>query len=209
MRAVSGIVEAVGGISGTDLDPKKSVDSMQKVADMMSKVGEPGGVLETLTNSVGGDALQRVDESAKQIRAFSDSISKITDAIGKDAMGSALKAADEMVTSANELDDALASGIRIDTPARLKAFADKAGLGSTGNYTITNKGVQINVHLQVTMDVGEVEKVMIMRKESIIRDTVNFALDNLSPPVQPKSPIKETRTDYQIGQLTTGAAKPT
>lgn len=87
----------------------------------------------------------------------------------------ALEAVTKMVKLANELDATLNDGMKINTPIKLGQLASAVGLGGKHSYTISNKDVNVTVNLSVTMDVGEVEKVMIMRGKSIIRDRLQFA----------------------------------
>jgi hypothetical protein len=87
------------------------------------------------------------------------------------------------VRQANDLDKALGDGNinKIDIKAKLDRVARAVGLGGKASYTVNpSKQVQIVVNLEVVMDVDKVEKVMIMRKQSIIRDRLNFATDNPS-----------------------------
>ena len=56
-------------------------------------------------------------------------------------------------------------------------------MGSAGQYTIKNKDVVITVNLQVSMKADEVEKVILQRKESVIRDRLNNV--SYKGPIQP------------------------
>ncbi len=76
--------------------------------------------------------------------------------------------------SINELNDILGDGSKgaMQIGAKLKRFADSSGLGQNGTYEIKNKGIVLKLDLKVTMDAGEVEKAVVLRKESIIFDAI-------------------------------------
>src|SRR5690606_18121214 len=100
-----------------------------------------------------------------------------TSKIETDGLAEMVATVQSMVEKANELEDALASGglNKIDVPARLKVLAKGVGLGAKGRYTIQNKGVNITVNLNVTMNAADMERALIMRSKSVIRDRINFA----------------------------------
>lgn len=112
-------------------------------------------------------------------------LNKTADALKSGGIATALGAVEEMVKRVNDLDTALAAGSKIDIPARLEAVAKGIGIGKTGVYKVTNKAVVVNVNFQISMNVDEVEKVMILRKESIVRDRLNFLTDQSKPAQAP------------------------
>lgn len=87
-----------------------------------------------------------------------------------------LKATKDMIDNVNKMSDSLSKTTAINLPALLKPLADGVGLGGKYDYTIKNKEVVINVNFDISMNVDDVEKVMILRKKSIIRDRLNVAL---------------------------------
>jgi hypothetical protein len=111
-------------------------------------------------------------------KEMSDSVVKATANISTKGINPALVAVQKMVQVANDLNNALADGNlnKIDIKARLENVAQAVGLGGQASYTVNpSKQVQINLNLEVTMDVGKVEKVLILRQDSIIRDRIDFA----------------------------------
>ena len=103
-------------------------------------------------------------------------LNKATTAAKVDGLAKSLTAVSDMVKLANDLDATLNAGLKIDTPVKLGKIASAVGLGGKFNYTIRNKEVVINMNVQVTMNVDEVEKVLILRKNSFVRDRINLAL---------------------------------
>lgn len=105
----------------------------------------------------------------------------------------ALDAAGEMVKQANALNDALSSSFnKIDIKTKLENVAKGVGLGSKGSYTVNpSKEVQVTINLHVTMDADKVERVIIERSQSIIRDRINFATNN--PTEKGNSQISDTQ----------------
>lgn len=128
--------------------------------------------------------------------AFADSMSIVEKAVPQieaGAMHPALKAVQMMVETSNMMNDALANSAlnKLDVSANLKKVASAVGLGGKATYTVNpSKEVQITVNLHVTMDAGTVERVIIERTNSIIRDRINFATS--SPSSTGDSTISDT-----------------
>lgn len=92
----------------------------------------------------------------------------------------------DMIRVVNELDSALGNvaSNKINIATKLQQLATTLpGMGSAGQYTIKNKDVVITVNLQVSMKADEVEKVILQRKESVIRDRLNNV--SYKGPIQP------------------------
>ena len=139
---------------------------MQVPADAITSIGNVGRAFE---------AIQNVGNAYKDM---SKSVIEATGNIGKNGINPALEAVHKMVQAANDLNAALADGNlnKNDIKAKLENVARAVGLGGKASYTVNpSKQVQINLNLEVTMDVDKVEKVMILRKNSIIRDRIDFA----------------------------------
>lgn len=128
---------------------------------------------------------------------FLQSINEVSNSIKKRAITSSVSAVQEMISSANKLQEALNDGNlnKIDISTRLNRVATAAGLGSKGTYEIKNKDVVINVSFTVYMDVAEVEKIMVTQQKSVIRDRINvIGAKNPETARQPNFPIKPNTT---------------
>lgn len=138
-----------------------------------------------------GKSFESITQVAQAYKEMSASVIKATGDIGAKGINPALMAVQKMVQAANDLNSALADGNvnKIDIKAKLENVARAVGLGGKASYTVNpSKQVQINLNLQVTMDVDKVEKVMILRQNSIIRDRIDFATSNPSSKVD--NPLK-------------------
>jgi hypothetical protein len=93
------------------------------------------------------------------------------------AITTGLRAVGDMVKAANQLDAALSDGnvAKLNVAAKLSNVAKAVGLGGAAKYTITNKNVVVQIDLTVTMKADEVERVILQRKTSVIRDRLNSA----------------------------------
>lgn len=168
----------------------------EKAAEL-SKASESAEKLSALFGSI--------DNAFSAMSSVPKNIEKTVTMIKAGALKPALEAVAKMIELANEMDTALNSGMKIETPIKLATFANAVGLGAKAKYTVTNKDVVINVHLRVDMNVDDVERVMIMRKKSIIRDQLNFLTQN--PDEKPSgrgSPIPEAREAGYTSALTKG-----
>lgn len=157
--------------------------------------------VNTFSTTVAG-----MTDALASVSAFAPAAKKAADSIKKDSTKAALDAVQDMVKVANDLDSALSDGSlnKIDVKTKLQNVARAVGLGGKATYTVNpSKEVQITVNLHVTMDAGEVERVIIERSQSIIRDRINFATN--SPNEQGNSQISDTfgSTPKEIGSAGT------
>lgn len=180
---IQGLTTIVGAI--TEVSKLKDLTGINNTDDAIKLARKVDSAADFLNFIVGKPG----EQSA--IRMMTDLAPTFQEAAAKLKTGgvvATLNAVEAMVKKANELDKTLGEGTKINIPARLEAFAKGVGLGKTGVYTITNKDVVVQVNLNVSMDVNEVEKVMVLRSTSFIRDRLNF-LTNSQPGVTelPKS----------------------
>lgn len=104
-----------------------------------------------------------------------------TNEIKSGGIQKSLQAVDAMVKVANDLNTALSNGAinKIDIKAKLGQVAKAVGLGGSASYTVNpSKEVVITVNMTVTMNAGEVERVILQREGSVLRDRLNFATGN-------------------------------
>jgi hypothetical protein len=148
------------------------------VAEVGKRVAASGELEKT---SVASSAIRAtVEDVAGTFDALStlpSTIKSATAALKGDALKPAIEAVNSVVKLANQLDQALSDGNlnKVDIKARLANVANAVGLGEKSSYTVTNKPVNITVNLTVTMNAEDLEKAMIMRASSVIRDRLNFA----------------------------------
>lgn len=128
-----------------------------------------------------GKAFESIQQLGEAYKDMSDTMVKAVGNVKAGGIAPALMAVQQMIKISNDLNSALADGNlnKIDIKAKLQNVANAVGLGGKATYTVNpSKAVQITVNMQVTMDVGEVEKVMVLRKSSIIADRLDFATIN-------------------------------
>ena len=180
MSTVSSITTALSNMSG-QLTPSKAAAGATTSA--------PGikALLDSYAQSMPG-----IIQSALDLSNAVSGFKNVSNTIKSGAIMPALKAVSEMVRRTQELDDQLTKLPLINVAAKLKSVASAAGLGGSAVYTVKSKEVVINLNLSVTMDAGEVEKVMIMRTQSIIRDRLNFATAGESNSTIPETYTRNT-----------------
>jgi hypothetical protein len=136
---------------------------------------------------------QKVLDQAERAHKAMESLEKVNvkklmataDMIKRGGLVPAMNAIKQMVDLSNELDRALGDEKlnKLNIAAKLKNVANAVGLGHAASYKVQNKDVQITVNLTVTMNASELEKVIIQRKESVIRDRlINASYVNPSGP---------------------------
>lgn len=85
-----------------------------------------------------------------------------------------LQATKQIAESVNQLNEAFSNTAANATSmtVKLQKFANNSGLGKSGTYEIKNRAINLKLDLKVVMDAGEVEKAIVLRKESIIFDAL-------------------------------------
>lgn len=189
--AIKAIKDKLSGISFDFISP----DQVQKLDSSAKNVNQLAGLFENLhstfeflsksqTASAKNDSIKKSFEAVSaNLRSFSEGgglseFTKSLDAITKDvnekSVTPSIKAVQEIIQSVNDLNAALASGdaAKIAVSTNLKKFVGNVGLGNKGTYTIQNKGIQMTINMEVKMNAAEVEEVLIMRKQSIIKDGI-------------------------------------
>lgn len=189
-KAIASLHEQLKGIDFKFIDDNQ-IQSLDVSAKNISKFST---VMEGMTTALG------------YVSTFPQAAKKAAEAIKKDSAKAALDAVKDMVKVANDLDSALSDGAlnKIDVKTKLQNVARAVGLGGKATYTVNpSKEVQITVNLHVTMDAGEVERVIIERSQSIIRDRINFATN--TPTERGNSQISDTfgATPKEIGSAGT------
>lgn len=175
--------EIKGELSGAN-----AIDFKSLMSDIKAKLS--GIDFQILTNeqavelSKASDITTNVSNSVNNIQGFFETLSKIptsikgaASAFKRDAIRPAIDAVSNMVHLANQLDTALADGNlnKIDIKSKLSNVANSVGLGAKAQYNVTNKPVNISVNLTVTMNAEDLERAIVMRANSVIRDRLNFA----------------------------------
>ncbi len=134
-----------------------------------------------------------IDSISKAIPKASEAIATFNTKLGESNIASTLTVTKDIVQNVNQLNETLSSDKNVMTVStKLKAFADKTGLGKNGSYEIKNKGVQLHLNLNVSMNVDEVEKTMVLRKDSIIFDMMDAGLS-------PENQDKINKVKNQVG----------
>jgi hypothetical protein len=128
--------------------------------------------LKELNNFANAGVIKNISDS---IPKASTALTEFNDKLSKSSIDSTIGVTQGVVKSINDLNMVLGDGNAgaIKIGEKLQRFANNSGLGKNGTYEIKNKGIQLKLDLKVTMDAGEVEKAILMRKESIIFDMLD------------------------------------
>ncbi len=106
-----------------------------------------------------------------EVSEIQGSAEKIVKAVSTGGIEKSFKAIVDMVKKVQEMNDAVTSMTNkpMEIKARLQELATKLGLGAQQTYQIKNNGIEIKLNLNVTMDAGKVEEVIVRRSDSKIR----------------------------------------
>lgn len=159
-------------------EPVKQQPTEQATAALVMNVNELGAKKKTLEESI--KSLQDVanSDSINKAGVVITNLEKSLDEFNKKfsvtGIGNTLEVTQQIARTVNELNEALgqtgANAMTMTT--KLQKFADNSGLGKSGTYEIKNKGIVLKLDLKVVMDAGDVEKAIVLRKDSIIFDAL-------------------------------------
>jgi len=191
------IVSLVGTLSGITIDATqaKAAETNTKTIGALGKsittisgaIGELSTAATSINsnltalNALAGTAVDGSDGNLAKVGAASKKVMDVFSnfKIGATTQATAVvKAVQDMVKAVQDMDTALSKVPPIDISTRLTKFAGQMGVGSQGIYTVKSKEVIVTVNLKVTMDAGTLEKTIVENSKSIIRDRINFLLDD-------------------------------
>lgn len=178
------------------------------IAKQAPKVEQQGSAW-SVTNSVEAmskESSQKMAEIAKVTENAAAQARMIVDNIEKGGIKQALLAISEMASKASELNESLGRLPTIKLDAKLKTLANSMGLGGKFNYQIKNPGVEINISMNVNINAADMEKALVLRDKSIIRERLNFATGNgtagkEAKPSLPNNPNSPTTPLSAVGHL--------
>lgn len=169
----------------------QNIGSAKQLFGLLAEIPKLAGTMRESLASGGDASRESLSKTLTDLTNYGDFLMATAGVFKSGAITTGLKAVADMVKAANALDSALSDGnvAKLNVAAKLSNVAKAVGLGGSAKYTIQNKGVVVHIDLTVTMKADEVEKVIIQRKSSVIRDRLNNAqYDGSSQP----SPIPDS-----------------
>lgn len=133
--------------------------------------------------------------------SFGTRLQKFADGLNAVAVGTAADTLTQTFEKINALNKTLASG-DLNVTKSLEMLPTKMGLGNQVKAKIMSGDVVVNINLDVNMKAGELENVLLLRKDSKIRDRLNYATENLG------DASKATKVDQRIPKTTSDQVKP-
>jgi len=196
---MAGVPEAASLKDISELIKKVNVDNAAfKKAEDLVKTSEK---LSALAN-----AMSAIPDKMSNIKAAFDKMSGDAFKVNINGVGNSIKTVQEMVSKTQELDSALNNLPKINIAAKLDKISKGLGIGAKGVYTVESKPVVLHVEFNVTMDVDKVEKIIVTRQESVIRDRINFLLENTMKGNSQTSSAMIKSTGAQSGNVAPNAA---
>lgn len=177
---------------------KVAIREGRGLSSVVSKAADGTASATGLSTNNATQSISNIKNINKQLKALRNNAVTIganakmfSEEVRTGALIPALNAAQKMIDTANSLNNALADGDlnKLNIQANLKNVAKSAGLGAKGNYSIKNKGVNITINMTVKMSAEDLEKSMVLRATSIIRDRINLAANE---PDRKFSPLPST-----------------
>lgn len=170
-----------------------------KSADITMGLGNIGEIMSTVSKdalphivgSLDDKTLKEVADTANRIEKYGKSMKAAADVINDGSIKTALTAVTTMVEQVNDLNAALGEPAKIDFKTKLGKVASAVGLGGKAEFTVNPaRNVEIHINMTVEMNAKDMEEALIMRTKSIIRNRLNWALNE--PTVKAGPPIPAT-----------------
>jgi len=150
--------------------------SISKIIDKVKTVSVGGegstAAIENMAKMTG--VIKQADEMLGQVQRIAGRSFK-KDIVEK-GLVPALEAVGKMVESVNEMNKALSSvqAGKAKVEVGLRKVAGEMGVGGKANYSIRNNPINIHLAIQVEMQAAELERVIVFRKDSVIRDQLKW-----------------------------------
>jgi len=154
------------------------IDNTDLSTTVVSSFGAAiNGMTKDLTfNSQSMEIIQKLASDMSIFGAYMESIERVfagTKSVTQKSVQNAISAVEQMVSSTQQLDNALARGSSIDIQSNLQQLAASSGLGDAGVYTVKSKEILINVNFVINFKTSDVEKSIVETHNSLIRDRIN------------------------------------
>jgi hypothetical protein len=175
---------ALGGVS------KKINDLLTKVGEITSKiVSSPVASAQNVGESLLGikATIDSIPDKMKLINASLESLSKEPVTLSTAGLVANMGALTRVIAAVNAFNSEMGKIPTLGLPAKLEATAKGLGFGGEYVYNVKSNAVQIHLHLDVTMDADKVEKAIVHRETSVIRDRINYIMET--------APIKAAVSD--------------
>lgn len=197
--SISNIVKSLKDIN-TSVKGAESLNAAKAVSDNVTNLLSSVSGMVTKIISIPSSSAQEVSSKMLEVKATIDAIPEKLKDIGTSLTS---QAANPVVIQETALRNTLAA---VKTLSQLTADINKeinkmgtivvpaalnevaGGLGKKAEYKIqAGEKIVMNIELHVTMDAGKVEKAIVNRQTSILRDRINYIMEQI--------PIKQASTE--------------
>lgn len=183
--------EKFSKVSSIDVELMSFMNVAKAVGSMLNDPGVSISPSAISGIAATGKAFEAVAQLSDAYKSMTEDVIKATASIKGDGVVPALNAVQKMIGIANDLNSALSDGNlnKIDVKAKLQNVAKAVGLGGKATYTVNpSRAVQITVNMTVEINAADMEKALVMRGNSVIRDRINFALSDPTTKAGPEIP---------------------
>ncbi len=184
LTSMSEITKSVTSMSNADTGTIDNMKIAQVMGNMSSVIDALKSTLPDVVSSLTG--VTGLGTAANSFKQFGVDTQKIADVIKSGGIRPALEAVTEMIDLTNKLNTQLSNLPEIGPiKTKLGAIANAVGLGGKASYKVNAAEVNINVQVHVTMNAGDVEKVIIERANSSIRQRLDTLTENAETKMSP------------------------
>lgn len=177
---ISEAFAALSSISKSVKDFQANMTTGPQVAQLTASIKSLNDLTSAATASITSMPLIPEAELTKLVTAktafgeladVQNSAKDLVKAVQTGGIEKSFKAIVDMVKKVQEMNEAVTQMTNkpMEIKTRLQQLATSLGMGSQQTYQIKNNGIEIKLNLQVTMDAGKVEEVIVRRSDSKIR----------------------------------------
>jgi len=181
---ISGMGKAISGMLGSISEMLTKIVSVGVNVDVGASLGKIKDAVDAIPTKLGEIATSLSSQAARPV------------VIQETALRNTLAAVKTLSQLTADINKEINKMGTIVVPAALDEIA--GGLGKKAEYKIqAGEKIVMNIELHVTMDAGKVEKAIVNREASILRDRINYVMEQI--------PIKEASTETSAFLKASGA----
>lgn len=168
------------GLVAVVTEMKGLADALTSVASV-EDITNASNLMTTISSSLTNfsERMQDISNVFGNLNESIANISSMATDVQTQTLVRTMKTVSDIVSRTQELEDALSDIKLSNIPVKLEKIAKDGSLMGPYNYTVKSKDVTINMKVEVYMKASEVEKAIVHRSDSIIRDRINYALGGI------------------------------
>jgi hypothetical protein len=151
--------------------------ALNAVGDAFSTIDVNKIATATIVMSKEKDFFETMNGTVNAIKTYMNAVKGVSFEAAQGVISNLVNTVRSSYGAIKELDGLLNQTFNLNLAAKLQAIPQKVGMAmGEQKYTINDRSVVINASFTVYMEAAKIEKVLVNRHDSIIRDRINYAI---------------------------------